>query len=108
MLDDADMRIEIRQPLTAFDGHAERMDGIAQEGLDLGPEEARIVVGHVGRRHVSQGRIHTGLGKLVEEGVELSGVKRITELPDQVGGADQRSLGCPLRRGRRPAARESG
>ena len=47
------------------------MDGRAQVGLDLGPEEARIVVGDIGGRGVTKLLVDAELLELVEERVEL-------------------------------------
>ena len=93
MLHHEDMGVEVGEPQPALRRHVEGVDGLAEKRLDLGPEEAGIVIGHVGRRAVAQELVDADLLELVEQRIELAGVERIAELADEVGGAHERRLG---------------
>ena len=97
MLDLEHVAIEIGDPLPALDRELEITERIADERLDLAPEEARILVGDVGRAGVAEPRVAADLVELVEQRVELSRVERVGELADEIGSAQQARLCVCLR-----------
>ena len=93
MLLDEHMRVELGDPLLAFDGALEMLQRRADVGLDHAPEEARIALGEIGGRLEVEPLGDAGLDELVEQRVQLARIVGIGELADQVGGADQAGLG---------------
>src|SRR5262249_37325618 len=93
VLDFEYMGVKIGSPLATPHGERKIPHRIADEGLDLRPKEARIVVGDVSGSLVTELAIHSDLFELVEQGVELSRIERIGKLTDQIGRPHEPGLG---------------
>ena len=81
--------IKIGDPLPPLDREFKITKRIPDERLDLAPEEARILVGHIGRAGVAEPCIAADLLELVEQRVELSRIEGVGELADQIGSPQQ-------------------
>ena len=84
--------IEIGDPLPPLDREFKITKSVPDERLDLAPEEARILVGHIGRAGVAEPCIAADLLELVEQRVELSRIEGVGELADQIGSPQQARL----------------
>ncbi len=96
VLDGEDVAVEIGDPLLALDGQLEVAERVSDVGLDVPPEEGRVLLDHVGGAGIAAALGHAGFQELVVERVQASQVERIGELADQVGGAHQPGLGAGL------------
>ena len=72
LLHDEYVVIELRQPLPALYGLFEMTLGIAYEGFDLGPKEARISLGQVGWACIAQFHVDPRFGELIIECIDLA------------------------------------
>src|SRR5687768_3848926 len=96
VLDLEHMTVETRGPLPAFNRELKIAQSIADVRLYLAPEELRILVGKVGRTGIAEPLVASNLLKFVEQRVELARVKRIAELPNQIGCPEEPCLGIRL------------
>ena len=83
VLDREHLGVEVGGPLPAVLGQRQVAQRVADVGLDLVPEEARVGLGQVGRRAVAEPGRRPGLDELVEQ-------RRL--LPEVAGSAS-----CPIR-----------
>ena len=93
-----DMGIKAGGPQPAFDRESQIAKCVANERLDLHPAEARVVIGDVGRARITKSRVAADLLEFVEQGVELSRIKWVRELTDEVRRANKagRRIGFPV------------
>jgi hypothetical protein len=68
------------------------VDRSGEERLNLGPEEAGIVVGEVCRTGVAKQLIDARFGELVIKGIQLPRIKGIAELSNEIGRPHDGSL----------------
>src|SRR5688572_17400243 len=82
VLDREDVAVEVGDPLLALDGELEIAERVADVGLDVLPEERRILLDHVGGAGIAAALGHAGFQELVVERVQAPQVERIGELAD--------------------------
>src|SRR5260370_11556451 len=99
--------VEIGNPLPAVRRDVEIANGGLNVWRHAVPVELRIFVDDVGGAVVAELAVEAGLFELAIERVGLADIMRIAELPDQVGGSQQRSLLVDAFHFRRHAAREA-
>jgi hypothetical protein len=83
-----EVAVEVGDTLFSLDRLLQIAERIANERFDLAPEEARVVVGNVAWRAVSQALVAADFSKLAEQGIELARILGIGELANKVGGAN--------------------
>ena len=85
--------VEIGDPLPPFHRQLQIAERVADEGLDLAPEETWVFVSEVGRAGITELRVASDFLEFMKQGVELALVERIGELADEIRGSQQTCLG---------------
>ena len=86
----------MRYPMAALHRQLEIFDAIADIGFHLAPEEPGISLGQIGRAGIAQPFVDPYFGELMEQCIELARIQRVGQLSDQIGSAQQASLGVGL------------
>ena len=92
MLHGKHMRIQIGEPLLAGLRDPQMPQPIRNIPRHHVPEKGRIAVPHLARSGVAQARRRPGFELFIKQGRQLPQVRRIGELPDQVGSPDQAGI----------------
>lgn len=93
MLDGKHIAIQLGDPLPALHRQLQMTDCGTNVRLDLVPKEVGIPFSEIGWSGVTQLLIDTCLGELMKQCIELAWIKRISQLPNQIGRPNQASFG---------------